>query len=75
MEGRRKASFGPICQQRKSDKLAYTNKIREGKEIDQFSYSNSLHDVLSVKEGSDFLKCWKAKFWINNNFVSRQING
>ena len=65
----------PIFQQRKSDKLADTIKIREGKENEQFSYSNSLHDALSEKEGGDFWKCCKAKFGSNNNFVSRQFNG
>ena len=66
---------GPIFQHRKSDKLAYKIKIREDKENEQFSYSNSLHDALSEKESGEFWKCWRAKFWSNNNFVSRQVNG
>ena len=59
-----------IFKQRKSDKLAYKIKIREGNENEQFSYSNSLHDALSGKEGDEFWKCWKAKFESNNTCVS-----
>ena len=46
-----KPHSGPIFQQRKSDKLSYKIKIREGKKNEQFSYSNSLYDALSEKEG------------------------
>ena len=46
---------GPIFQQRKSDKLAYKIKIREGKANEQFSYSNCLHDALSVKRILQYL--------------------
>ena len=49
--------------------------MREGKENEQFSYSNSLYDALSEKEGGEFWKCWKDKCGSNNNFVSRQVNG
>ena len=75
MKGRRKVLFGPIFQQRKSDKLAYKIKNRECQESELFRYSNSLHDALSEKEGGEFWKCWKAKFGSINNFVSRQVNG
>ena len=70
-----KPHSGPIFQQRKSDKFAYKIKIREGKKNEPFSYSNSLHEALSEKVDGEILKCEKAKFGSNNNFVSRQVNG
>ena len=70
-----KPHSGSISQQRKSDKLAYKIKIREGKENEHFSYSNSLHDAFIRKKGGEYWKCWKAQFGSNNNFVSRQVNG
>ena len=54
--------------------MAYKDKIREGKENEQFSYSNGLRDALS-QNGGEFWKCWTAKFGSNNNFISRQVNG
>ena len=44
------AAFGIIFQQYKSDNFDYKTKIPEGKELENVSYSNSLHDALSEKE-------------------------
>ena len=43
-----KPHSGSISQQRKSDKLAYKIKIREGKENELFSYSKSIIRKMKV---------------------------
>ena len=53
---------GPIYCKRNSDKRAYRLAIRRAQADINERYSNDLHELLLYKEGSEFWRCWKAKF-------------
>jgi hypothetical protein len=54
--------------------LEYRRRLRLNQSKAQTAYSNELHECLANKNGSDFWKCWRAKFGkISNNCV--QVEG
>jgi len=67
-------STGIIYENRKKDKYAYCNKIRQGKMKEKQDISNSLHDALINKNKNSFWKMWRNKFKLKNN-RSMTVNG
>ena len=59
---------------KKSDKLEYKLRIRQGFNSEKLSFSNDLHDALSHKSGHDFWNSWRSKFGTANK-QTHQING
>jgi len=53
---------GPVYCKRNSDKRAYRLAIRRAQADTNERYSNDLHELLLHKEGSEFWRCWRAKF-------------
>ena len=67
-------STGIIYGNRKKDKYAYRNKIRQGQIKEKQGISNSLHDALIIKNKYSFWKMWRNKFKLKNN-RSMTVNG
>ena len=66
-----KPKHGPIFQTYYKDKLAYKKRIREDRQKETISFTNSLHDALLRKNGKEFWKCWKAKTGTQSKCVSQ----
>ena len=58
---------------KKSDKLAFKLRIRQGFNSEKSSFSNDLHEALSHKSGNDFWNSWRSKFGTANK-QPHQIN-
>lgn len=69
-----KPSNGPIFDEKKQDKYAYRNGIRQKKKKEHSNFTNSLHETLLSKNHLAFWKSFKSKFG-NKPSLSRFING
>jgi endonuclease/exonuclease/phosphatase family metal-dependent hydrolase len=65
---------GPLYTKRSVDKRAYRSAVRKNQRESEDSVTNDLHDALISKHGTEFWKCWNAKF--NNKSVrTLQVDG
>jgi exonuclease III len=69
-----KPNSGIIFDERKKDKYAYRNCIRQKKKKEYSDISNSLHESLLGKDQDNFWKTWKKKFG-NKQSLPKFING
>jgi len=69
-----KPKYGLIFQNYYKDKLAYKKRIREDRQQETLSFTNSLHDALLRKNGKEFWKCWRAKTGTKNKCIN-QVDG